>query len=511
MKWKKIVILSFLFLTTLMVKNKVNANPILSKNKKLNTYTSQFENVMGTSFEMKIKTNSEKLITKAESIALLEIDRLSKILSSYDPNSEFNRWQRTNNIPFKASPELIEVLDLFDQWKANTNGAINPAFEIINQIWEKASSKQMIPTIDEVQIAIKNAAMSHYTIDKNSQTIVHLTNTPLAINTFVKSYIIDKASKKVMNETGVSNVVMNIGGDIAVYGNQNEEIAIVDPKESAINDPAKNYVNINNKFIATSGNYRRGNLIDGKWYSHIIDPRNGQPVENVISATVIADKATDAGALATSFNILSVNESIQLAKQFPTAAYLIITANGNEIKSDNWKNFQVEKLKPVSDQAKSVIKGQWDPAYELIVNLELAQMQGPARRPFVAIWVEDKDKNPLRTLSLWFNKPRWLHDLRSWYSANYSKYNVESGSINSISSATRTPGKYAIKWDGKDDKGEMVKTGNYTIHIEVAREHGTYQIISQEIKINNKELQLDLPANTEIAAASIEVKKKGND
>lgn len=511
MKLKKIVFLSFLFFITLIVKNNANANPILSKNKGFITYTSQFENVMGTSFEMKIKTNSEKLITKAETIALLEIDRLSKILSSYDQNSEFNRWQRSNHIAFKASPELIEILDLFDQWKANTNGALNPAFEIINQAWKKASSNQIIPTTDDLQNAITNVSMKHYTIDKKNQTIVHLTNTPLVINTFVKSYIIDKASKKVMSETGVSNIVMNIGGDIAVYGNQNEEIAIVDPKENAINDPAKTYVNINNKFIATSGNYRRGNLIDGKWYSHIIDPRNGQPVENIISATVIADNATDAGALATSFNILTVNESIHLAKQFPTVAYFIITANGNEIKSENWKNFQVEKWKPLSIPAKSILKDQWDPAYELIVNLELAQMQGPARRPFVAIWVEDKDKNPLRTLSLWFNKPRWLHDLRAWYSANYSKYNVESGSINSISSATRTPGKYAIKWDGKDDKGVMVKTGNYTIHIEVAREHGTYQIISQEIKINNKELQLDLPANTEIATASLEVKKKGNE
>ena len=138
-------------------------------------------------------------------------------------------------------------------------------------------------------------------------------------------------------------------------------------------------------------------------------------------------------------------------------------------------------------------------------------MQGPARRPFVAIWVEDKDKTPLRTISLWYNKPRWLHDLRAWYSANYGKYNVESGTINSITSATRTPGKYAIKWDGKDDKGEFVKTGNYTINIEVVREHGTYQIITQEVKVNNKENKIELTANTEVASASIEVKKKGNE
>ncbi|MFK4980212.1 FAD:protein FMN transferase, partial [Klebsiella pneumoniae] len=81
------------------------------------------------------------------------------------------------------------------------------------------------------------------------------------------------------------------------------------------------------------GNYKRGYLIQGKWYSHIVDPRTGQPVEEIIAATVIAPKATDAGALATAFNVLSVEESKQLALQYPDAAYLIITKNGEQIKS----------------------------------------------------------------------------------------------------------------------------------------------------------------------------------
>ena len=507
MKLNKQILFGFLLTISVLIQISSIANPIDNGNKTAKVYTSQFENVMGTSFEMKIKTSSEKVIAKAETIALNEIDRLSKILSSYDQNSEFNKWQRTLNKPFKASPELIEVLSLFEQWKSNTNGALNPAFEAVNQVWKKAKSNQITPTKEDLNIAINEAAKQHYSIDQQNETITHLTNTPLTINTFVKSYIIDKASKKVMEETGVNNVVMNIGGDIAVYGTQNEEVAIVNPKENAINDEALTYVNIKDKFIATSGNYRRGNLINGKWYSHIIDPRNGQPVENVISATVIANNATDAGALATSFNILTVNESIELAKKYPTAAYLIITEKGEQIKNEQWDIYAAEKIKPTSLNTIVANKDQFDPSYELIVNLELAQMQGPSRRPFVAIWVEDKDKTPLRTLSLWFNKPRWLHDLRAWYSANYSKYNVESGTINSISSATRTAGKYAIKWDGKDDKGNLVKTGKYTIYIEVAREHGTYQIINQEVKINNKELQIELPSNTEVASASIEVKK----
>jgi thiamine biosynthesis lipoprotein len=507
MKLNKQILLGLFLSISIFTLSPTFANPIDGRNKSTKVYSTQFENVMGTSFEMKITTNSEKTIIKAETIALKEIDRLSKILSSYDQNSEFNQWQRTINTPYKASPELIEVMRLFEQWKSNTGGALNPSFEVVNQVWKKAKSNQVTPSRDDLESAINETTKQHYFIDQQNGTITHLTNTPLTINTFVKSYIIDKASKKVMKETGVNNIVMNIGGDIAVYGVQDEEIAIVNPKENAINDEALTYVNIKDKFIATSGNYRRGNLIKGKWYSHIIDPRNGQPVENIISATVIADNASDAGALATSFNILSVQESIELAKKYPTAAYLIITEKGEQIKNEKWNSYAIEHEKTKNTIPTLAGKDQFDPNYELIVNLELAQIQGPSRRPFVAIWVEDKDKNPVKTLSLWFNKPRWLHDLRAWYSANYSKYNVESGTINSISSATRTAGKYAMKWDGKDDKGNLVKTGKYTIYIEVAREHGTYQIINQEVKINNKEMQIELPANTEVASASIEVKK----
>jgi thiamine biosynthesis lipoprotein ApbE len=504
--FRPIFICSLLFFISISLFASNNPIPVKTNKK----FTSQFENVMGTSFEMVIKNASDKQGTKAETIALQEINRLSRILSSYDTKSEFNQFLATQKTAFKASPELIEVLSLFENWKASTNGALNPAFEVINQVWKKAAKNNALPTSEDLQEAVKKAEGIQYSINKEEGTITHLTNTPLAINTFVKSYIIDKAAKKVMDETGINNIVINVGGDIAVYGSENEHIAVVNPKANAINDASLVDVNVKNKFVATSGNYRRGNLIEGKWYSHIIDPRNGQPVEEVISATVIGDNATDAGALATSFNILTIKESIELAKQYPTAAYLIITKNGEQIKSDNWEQYALATTPNVAPLA-AAKKDTWDPNYELTVNLELAQMQGPARRPFAAIWIEDKDKTPLRTISLWFNKPRWLHDLRAWYSANYAKYNVESGTINSISSATRTPGKYAIKWDGKDDKGEFVKTGNYTINIEVVREHGTYQIITQEIKVNNKESKIELAANTEVASASIEIKKKLNE
>jgi thiamine biosynthesis lipoprotein len=91
-----------------------------------------------------------------------------------------------------------------------------------------------------------------------------------------------------------------------------------------------------NRSVTTSGNYRRGELIGGHWYSHIVDPRTGQPADAVLSATVVSANATDAGALATTFNVLSPAESVRLAAGMPGVEYLIITRSGERVTSPGW-------------------------------------------------------------------------------------------------------------------------------------------------------------------------------
>ena len=76
--------------------------------------------------------------------------------------------------------------------------------------------------------------------------------------------------------------------------------------------------------------------------------------------------------------------------------------------------------------------------------------------------------------------------------------------INSLSSATRPPGKYVFRWDGKDDSGKLVKAGKYMVLIEAAREHGTYQLIRQEMDFPGPPKQIQLPSNIEIASAYLD-------
>ncbi len=127
----------------------------------------------------------------------------------------------------------------------------------------------------------------------------------------------------------------------------------------------------------------------------------------------------------------------------------------------------------------------------------------------MAAWVEDADHYPVRTLALWTEKPRWLHELKQWYREDQVRSLTEGTDLSrTISSATRAPGRYTLKWDGKDNEGKPVKAGRYTICIEAAREHGGYDLQRHELEFNGKAQQVTLPEAKELGAITLDYHKR---
>ncbi len=480
----------------------INSSAIEPKEQR--SYVRNYENVLGTSLEIKLTANGARAADRAEEAALKEIDRLNLILSSYDEKSEFKKWENTFNVPVRVSDELFEVFSLFNKWQLATNGAINPAAETISKLWKSASSNGILPIEEDLNNAIKKVEQVHWLLDNNYKSATHISAAPLALNTFVKSYIINKAADAALEVSGITGVVLNVGGDIVVRGNISEKIDISNPLEDAENANSLSTIVLENKAIATSGNYRRGFKIGDNWYSHIVNPKTAQPSDKVISATVIAEDATTAGALATAMNVLNVNESIELAAKYSGVEYLIIDHLGIETKSTNWDSFAVNLPNNTNLE---LMPAQTN--FELLVNLELALIQGQRiYRPFVAIWIEDEAKKPVKNIAVWYNKDRWLPDMKNWFRVYGADYKLEGGPVHSTTSATRSPGKYTLKWDGLDDNNKPVKNGIYTVNVEVVREHGTYQLITKKINFNNTPQKYTFPANEEVASASFEYRKK---
>jgi thiamine biosynthesis lipoprotein ApbE len=477
-------------------------------------YRFRYENVLGTSMDMTVVATSAGSANAAAARVLDRIDRDAEMLSGYDPASEFSQWFRTRGEAVAVSPELFEVLALFDDWRDRTGGALDASAEAVSRVWKQAASLKRLPGDGEITAAVAQVRQPHWRLDAAARTATHLDGTPLMLNSFTKSYIIDRAVRAALDGGSARAVVVNIGGDLVTRGTWTEPVAVTDPFANADNAAPLTRLAVRNRAVATSGSYRRGFDIGGRHYSHIVDPRTGRPVSQVVSATVLAPRAADAGALATAFNVLAPEDSERLAMSVPGAEFLLVLADGSRIQSGGWRALTADaqpRLPVPSPVARVFAAGQ--SGFALDVNVEIAQIQGGGRveRPYLAIWIEDKDKVPVRTLTVLYrpNEARFLADLRAWYRADRLRAMADGTEIiGSVSSATRSPGRYTFTWDMNDQQGKPVKPGTYTVCIEAAREHGTYQLMRHAMDFTGAPKQATVPiSGIEITAASLDYHK----
>ena len=130
-----------------------------------------------------------------------------------------------------------------------------------------------------------------------------------------------------------------------------------------------------------------------------------------MGATVIAERAADANALATTLNVLPIDDGLRLAASIPGVECLLVTADGQVRKSAGWSRYERPSTAPaapaspvaLAPDSKTVSGGSWGDTYEMRVNFEIAGSAANSRRyrrPYVAIWIEDKGGLTTRTLEL---------------------------------------------------------------------------------------------------------------
>lgn len=132
----------------------------------------------------------------------------------------------------------------------------------------------------------------------------------------------------------------------------------------------------------------------------------------------------------------------------------------------------------------------------------------PYFRPYVAIWLETPERKSVSTLALWYqvkgksgegNGDKWLKDLRQWWRKTGRSAGDE---IDAVTSATRKPNSYQLKWNGLDNKGETVPAGEYAINFEASREDGGREFLRQKIIIG-KNNSFALQGSSELGAIKI--------
>lgn len=496
------------------------------------TFEFHHEQVLGTSLEIRIEAQARASAEEAEAALLAEFDRLSRMLTEYSPDSDFSRWQNSLGEQKSIPLELIQLLEQADHWQRITNRAFSPAVAEFSRLWQQAERDGSLPAEEELQRILARSTRQHWRLNSQAATAVRLTDSPLTLNAIAKGAIVEWAVASARRIKGLESIVVNCGGDLRVAGPHREPIQIANPFADAVNDPPVSTIYVRDRAVATSGGYRRGFTIAGRRYSHILDPRTGRPVEHVASASVIATSSATADALATAFNVLPPEESLKIVSTLADVDCLIIDSTGQRHVSPGWSHWErpdqdAVPPNPASDSSLAQAPGgkgtspaanDGTPAkstpvelLELEVRFELARVDGGRyRRPYVAVWIEDKDDFPVRTAVLWLQTrdpgPRWHKDLLRWYRSDAIRRLADATDlIGTISSASRGPGEYKAVFNGKDDAGKPLRSGDYTLYIEVAREHGTYQLIRQPLTLGKTPKEsTPLKPNVEIKAASFE-------
>jgi thiamine biosynthesis lipoprotein len=501
-------------------------------------YVFNHENVLGTSLELCIRADSRAAAARVEQCVLSEIDRLALIFSGYDQGSELSRWQSAPGNPVRVSRELYDVLLASDRWIAQSEGAFDPRVEVFSRLWERCSHLGRVPTTAETTAARAMLKTPAWRLNPTGRTAERLSECPLSLNGIAKGFIVEKACDFALaTSAGVSGMLLNVGGDLRVVGETPRTIGIAAPWADSESSEPLTFIEVKDRSVATSGKSQRGFEIDGKWYSHVFDPRSGSPVEQVLSATVVAVRGTDADVLAKVCSVLEPDLSLHLVSSIADAECLIVTADGRTRASAGWH--RLERTRPVllapvqpqksatsrpktaadptKDEPKAAPRPAWDNDFELVVSFEInlpEAEKGRYRRPYVAVWAEDSDGKSVRTLALWVSLSgsgpfQWLPDLKRWYKSDDDRKLAGKKDIFfTISRPTRPSGKYKLIWDGKDNDGKVLGGGEYTIFIEAAREHGTYQNIRKQVSLTNKPFREDLKGNVEIRSASIEYHRK---
>ena len=290
---------------------------------------------MGSRFDITVVEKDSISANKYIDIAIAEISRIEKIISSWDKNSETSEVNKNAGIePVKVSGELFNLIKRAIAISKLTDGAFDISYASMDRIWKFDGSMKIFPSKEIINNSVIKVGFKNIILDDANQTVLlKLKGMKIGFGAVGKGYAADMA-KKVLISKGVKAGIINASGDMNTWGNQPNgkdwTIAITNPLNK---QKVYGVFSLKKGAVVTSGNYEKYVIFNGKRYTHIIDPRTGYPSIGIISATVFAPSAELADALATSIFVMGYDIGMNRINQLPNIECIIIDDNGNIHKS----------------------------------------------------------------------------------------------------------------------------------------------------------------------------------
>ena len=294
--------------------------------------------LMGNRFEFTVIAENKEIGNQAIEQAITEVKRIEELLSTFKTSSQANEINDQAGIkPVKVDREVLQLISRANKISAITDGAFDITYGSIDKsLWNFDLKMTNLPD-QETALKTVDLINYHHVLINDEECTVMLKNKGMRIGFggIGKGYAADKA-KQILQNLGIKSGIVNAAGDLITWGEQLNgsawTIGIADPEQSS--RPFSS-LNISNMAIATSGNYEKFVIIDGKRYSHTIDPKTGLPVSGIKSVSIICPSAELSDALATPVVVMGVKVGLNLINQLKHVECVIIDDHDKLYTSKN--------------------------------------------------------------------------------------------------------------------------------------------------------------------------------
>ncbi|MEE8551724.1 MAG: FAD:protein FMN transferase [Desulfobacterales bacterium] len=302
---------------------------------------------MGTVYHIKIVTgffdNTKGLKHKIE----VKLEEINNSMSTYRKNSEISRFNALGRIgeKFYVSDDFLYVMTVAQNIYQLTGGAWDGTIKPLVNLWGFGNSKnkKRIPSKSEIQAILTDIGFNHIEISPDRYLLKRKASISLDLASIAKGYAVDQVAMLIRTD-GIENFLVEIGGEVFASGLRKDgkqwRIGINRPQKDAPYDQVFKVLTLQDKAFATSGDYRNYFEIDGKRFSHILDPNNGYPVTNgVVSVSIMSDTCTFADGLATAVMVLGPEKGLKLVNSLDNTECLIVVQKNGALTDYYSKGF----------------------------------------------------------------------------------------------------------------------------------------------------------------------------
>ncbi len=294
--------------------------------------------LMGNRFEISVVSNNKSKAQECIQAAVEEIRRIEKLLTTFNESSQTNLVNRNAGLrPVKVDKEVFDLINRSKKISELTQGAFDITYGSIDKrFWNFDQTMTCLPDRQTAKNLVRLINYKNVILDQKNLTVfLKEKGMRIGFGGIGKGYAAEKA-KLLLKEMGIESGIVNAAGDLTAWGYQPGgkpwTIGIADPN---VTRNAFSFLELTNTSIATSGNYEKFVLIEGKKYSHTIDPKSGYPVTGIKSVTIISPNAEIADAMATPVMIMGTQVGIDMINQLKGIECIIIDDADNIHTSSN--------------------------------------------------------------------------------------------------------------------------------------------------------------------------------